>query len=209
MKKDQDFGFYGKGLDGYIHYRQGMEEAKRNEPGGNAGKSAPHTSPAYSRNSTAGSALGLIVFHPSLMMKITAGLSALFLMIYGMGCESYAVYGLYFISMLAFLFSLGSAAVAWHNMSAWERAHRRGGCLRQCRNAAIVMIVVILASMIVRLVTPWYEDLYGAAWLVILLAAAVLVLCGTIAAVIACSSKTERELAAHKAQETDRPDREK
>ena len=32
MKKDQDFGFYGKGLDGYIHYRQGMEEAKRNEP---------------------------------------------------------------------------------------------------------------------------------------------------------------------------------
>ena len=32
MKKDQDFGFYGKGMDGYIHYRQGIEEAKRNEP---------------------------------------------------------------------------------------------------------------------------------------------------------------------------------
>ena len=209
MKKDQDFGFYGKGLDGYVHYRQGMEEAKRTAPGGNAGKSAPHTSPAYRRDSAAGSALGWSVFHPSPMIKITAGLSALFLMIYGMGCESYAVYGLYFISMLAFLFSLGAAVAVWHDMSAWERAQRRGGYLRQCRNTAIVMVVVILASMIVRFVTPWYEDLYGAAWLVILLAAGALVLCGIIAAVIACSSKTERELAAHKAQETERPDEEK
>lgn len=31
MKKD-DYGFYGKGLDGYVHYRQGMEEAERNVP---------------------------------------------------------------------------------------------------------------------------------------------------------------------------------
>lgn len=209
MKKDQDFGFYGKGLDGYVHYRQGMEEAKRNAPGGNAGKSAPHTSPAYSRDSAAGSALGLIVFHPSLMIKITAGLSALFLMLYGMGCESYAVYGLYFISMLAFLFSLGAAVAAWHDMSAWERAHRRGGYLRQCRNAAFVMAAVIVASMIVRLSTPWYEDLYSAAWLMILLAAGALALCGIIAAVVACSSKAEQELAAHKAQRTDRPDEER
>lgn len=29
---DRDFGFYGKGLDGYVHYRQGMEEAERNAP---------------------------------------------------------------------------------------------------------------------------------------------------------------------------------
>lgn len=29
MKKD-DYGFYGKGLDGYVHYRQGMQEAARN-----------------------------------------------------------------------------------------------------------------------------------------------------------------------------------
>ncbi len=28
MKKD-DFGFYGKGIDGYVHYRQAMEESKQ------------------------------------------------------------------------------------------------------------------------------------------------------------------------------------
>ena len=42
MKKDQDFGFYGKGLDGYVHYRQGMEEAKRNAP-----KAAPRHQNLY------------------------------------------------------------------------------------------------------------------------------------------------------------------
>ena len=31
MKKDE-FGFYGKGLDGYVHYRQGMEEAEHSAP---------------------------------------------------------------------------------------------------------------------------------------------------------------------------------
>ena len=29
--KNDDYGFYGKGLDGYVHYRQGMQEAARNE----------------------------------------------------------------------------------------------------------------------------------------------------------------------------------
>ncbi len=28
MKKD-DFGFYGKGIDGYVHYQQAMEESKQ------------------------------------------------------------------------------------------------------------------------------------------------------------------------------------
>ena len=28
--KNDDYGFYGKGLDGYVHYRQGMQEAARN-----------------------------------------------------------------------------------------------------------------------------------------------------------------------------------
>ena len=27
--KNDDYGFYGKGLDGYVHYRQGMQEAVR------------------------------------------------------------------------------------------------------------------------------------------------------------------------------------
>lgn len=31
MKKD-DYGFYGSGLDGYVHYRQGMAEAARSAP---------------------------------------------------------------------------------------------------------------------------------------------------------------------------------
>lgn len=31
MKKD-DYGFYGSGLDGYVHYRQGMAESARNAP---------------------------------------------------------------------------------------------------------------------------------------------------------------------------------
>ena len=35
MKKD-DYGFYGKGLDGYVHYRQGMQEAARNAPNASA-----------------------------------------------------------------------------------------------------------------------------------------------------------------------------
>ena len=30
--KNDDYGFYGKGLDGYVHYRQGMEEAERSAP---------------------------------------------------------------------------------------------------------------------------------------------------------------------------------
>lgn len=29
---DKDFGFYGKGLDGYVHYRQGMEETEHSAP---------------------------------------------------------------------------------------------------------------------------------------------------------------------------------
>lgn len=29
---DKDFGFYGKGLDGYVHYQQGMEEAEHSAP---------------------------------------------------------------------------------------------------------------------------------------------------------------------------------
>lgn len=30
--KNDDYGFYGKGLDSYVHYRQGMQEAQRNAP---------------------------------------------------------------------------------------------------------------------------------------------------------------------------------
>ena len=30
--KNDDYGFYGKGLDGYVHYRQGMQEAARQGP---------------------------------------------------------------------------------------------------------------------------------------------------------------------------------
>ena len=37
MKKD-DYGFYGKGLDGYVHYRQGMQEAARNAPNASGGR---------------------------------------------------------------------------------------------------------------------------------------------------------------------------
>ena len=37
MKKD-DYGFYGKGLDGYVHYRQGMQEAAHNAPNASGGR---------------------------------------------------------------------------------------------------------------------------------------------------------------------------
>ncbi len=37
MKKD-DYGFYGKGLDGYVHYWQGMQEAQRNAPNASGGR---------------------------------------------------------------------------------------------------------------------------------------------------------------------------
>ena len=30
--KNDDYGFYGSGLDGYVHYRQGMAEAARSAP---------------------------------------------------------------------------------------------------------------------------------------------------------------------------------
>ena len=29
MADDHDYGFYGKGLDGYVHYRQAMEESNQ------------------------------------------------------------------------------------------------------------------------------------------------------------------------------------
>ena len=39
--KNDDFGFYGKGLDGYVHYRQGMQEAARNAPNASGGRRPP------------------------------------------------------------------------------------------------------------------------------------------------------------------------
>lgn len=33
MKKDDyDFGFYGKGLDGYVHYKQAFDEINKSSP---------------------------------------------------------------------------------------------------------------------------------------------------------------------------------
>ena len=32
--KDWDFGYFGKGLDGYIHFRQGMQEIESHSPDG-------------------------------------------------------------------------------------------------------------------------------------------------------------------------------
>ena len=39
--KNDDYGFYGKGLDGYVHYRQGMNEAARNAPPASGGRRPP------------------------------------------------------------------------------------------------------------------------------------------------------------------------
>lgn len=39
--KNDDYGFYGKGLDGYVHYRQGMNEAARNAPPSSGGRRPP------------------------------------------------------------------------------------------------------------------------------------------------------------------------
>ena len=36
--KNDDYGFYGKGLDGYVHYQQGMQEAARNAPNASGGR---------------------------------------------------------------------------------------------------------------------------------------------------------------------------
>lgn len=36
--KNDDYGFYGKGLDGYVHYRQGMQEAARSAPNSSGGR---------------------------------------------------------------------------------------------------------------------------------------------------------------------------
>ena len=36
---DDDYGFYGKGLDGYVHYTQGVEEAEKGSSGGGPKKS--------------------------------------------------------------------------------------------------------------------------------------------------------------------------
>lgn len=30
--KDWDFGYFGKGLDGYVHFRQGMKEIESDSP---------------------------------------------------------------------------------------------------------------------------------------------------------------------------------
>lgn len=52
--KNDDYGFYGKGLDGYVHYRQGMQEAARNAPasGGRKPPSAPQTTTKPAAKST-------------------------------------------------------------------------------------------------------------------------------------------------------------
>ena len=53
--KNDDYGFYGKGLDGYVHYRQGMQEAARNAPNasGAAGLSPQRRKqPSLHRNPT-------------------------------------------------------------------------------------------------------------------------------------------------------------
>ena len=48
--KNDDYGFYGKGLDGYVHYRQGMQEAARNAPNGLSPQSRKQ--PSLHRNPT-------------------------------------------------------------------------------------------------------------------------------------------------------------
>ena len=51
--KNDDYGFYGKGLDGYVHYRQGMQEAARNAPNASASLSPQsRKQPSLHRNPT-------------------------------------------------------------------------------------------------------------------------------------------------------------
>ena len=51
--KNDDYGFYGKGLDGYVHYRQGMQEAARNAPNASGGLSPQsRKQPSLHRNPT-------------------------------------------------------------------------------------------------------------------------------------------------------------
>lgn len=53
--KNDDYGFYGKGLDGYVHYRQGMQEAARNAPNASGGRGLSPQSgkqPSLHRNPT-------------------------------------------------------------------------------------------------------------------------------------------------------------
>ena len=35
MKKN-DYGFYGKGIDGYVHYKQAFDESQKHRPRSNA-----------------------------------------------------------------------------------------------------------------------------------------------------------------------------
>lgn len=51
MKKD-DYGFYGKGLDGYIHYRQAFDQTQRAPDADNApqrGRAVPPAPPRPAR----------------------------------------------------------------------------------------------------------------------------------------------------------------
>lgn len=39
MSNKNDFGFYGKGLDGYVHYKQSVDRINSNSNQNNSGKS--------------------------------------------------------------------------------------------------------------------------------------------------------------------------
>lgn len=49
--KNDDYDFYGKGLDGYVHYRQGMQEAARNAPNASGGR-RPSAAPQHTDEHT-------------------------------------------------------------------------------------------------------------------------------------------------------------
>lgn len=92
MKKD-DFGFYGKGTEGYVHYRQAMDESNKSRP--NAASPARTSSKSEPKPKTPMSGINKF-------LCISGGAVCIDLMLFGLD-EEYIWTILFFVFGAAFI----------------------------------------------------------------------------------------------------------
>ena len=154
MKKDQDFGFYGKGLDGYVHYRQGMEEAKRSE--GAPRRPSIASMPVITDEESLAQRHKEFMKHALLALKVSAAVAMLSL---GVCCytDNALCYGLYMVSGLAVLLSAIGAIVGWHRMSPAGKAAMSRKRYRSCKRLVIGAAAVGAVSQFLYIAVDEYD----------------------------------------------------
>ncbi|MGI6182039.1 MAG: hypothetical protein ACOYIE_08185 [Agathobaculum sp.] len=91
--KNDDFGFYGKGIDGYVHYRQAMDESNKSRP--NAASPAHTASKPEPKPKTPMSGINKFLY-------ISGGAVCIDLMLFGLD-EEYIWVILFFVLGAAFI----------------------------------------------------------------------------------------------------------